>query len=188
MISVVIPIKKERNEYWSYLPRAINSVLIQTFEDFELTLAIYDNDVSQGRNAGIRKSQGEWILTLDADDELEPNFLEEVSKHFEYYDIIGTDAIFLPSGRRFNAIPNTDFEVNNGILSCSIFKKDVWDKYNFNETIGGYEDWDFWLKAKRNGFSFGAVNIPLVKIYERDTSRNKDAIKKHNELLKQILK
>lgn len=184
MISVIIPIKKERNEYWKMLPRAINSVLAQTFTDFELIIQIYDNQVSEGRNEGIKKAVGEWILTLDADDELEPNFLEKVWEHKEDYDIVATDATI--NGIRFKAEPDKEFQSKNRILNCSLFKKEVWNKYNFNEELLAYEDYDFWLKAIRNGFKIGHINIPLVKIYDRPDSRNKYASTHHEELLAQI--
>lgn len=184
MISIIIPIKKERNEYWKLLPKSINSVLKQTFTDFELILSIYENEVSEGRNSGIRKAQGEWILTLDADDELMPKFLEEVSKYTNQYDIIATDA--LVNGIRFVAEPHKEFESRNRILNCSLFKKEVWERYNFNEQLKAYEDYDFWLKAIRNGFKIGAVNIPLVKINDRPNSRNKYASTHHTELINQI--
>lgn len=94
-ISVIIPVYNAM----AFLPEALNSVLTQTFTDFE---AIIVNDgsqdnivewaktlsdarvklisqenqgVSQARNAGILSSRGDYIAFLDADDIWEPEKL-----------------------------------------------------------------------------------------------------------------
>jgi len=95
-ITVVIPTYNRA----SYVCSAIDSVLLQTFEDFEIividdgstddTLArlsayrdkrlkvIHQNNLSQGiaRNTGILESSGEYIAFLDSDDVWLPDKLE----------------------------------------------------------------------------------------------------------------
>jgi glycosyltransferase involved in cell wall biosynthesis len=192
MISIIIPIKTTENEYWDLLPKAIKSVLRQTNKDYELIISQYDNDVSEGRNKGIERAHGEYCLTLDADDTLHPQFLEKVKNYCGQYDIVATDGYI--SGfifkKKFIAKDGVleDFLQNNRILNCSIFKKEIWNRYHFNENLGGYEDWDFWVKALRNGYKIGVIHEPLVNISNRFNSRNKGAIRRHNELKDEILK
>lgn len=90
MISVVVPVYKTEK----YLPQCIESILAQSFEDFELLLvddgspdgsgAICDGyaardgrirvfhtencGVSEARNTGIKESVGEYIAFCDSDD------------------------------------------------------------------------------------------------------------------------
>lgn len=86
-----------------YLKEALDSILSQSFQDFEL-IAIDDGSedksveilqeysslfsnfslitqnhlgVSQARNAGIEKAKGEYICFVDSDDLLTPNYLQD---------------------------------------------------------------------------------------------------------------
>lgn len=96
-ISVIVPVYNTE----PYLARCVDSILDQSFSDFELLLvddgstdgsnAICDacaqkdkrvrvfhkeNDgVSAARNLGIDNAQGEWLYFVDSDDELLPNGL-----------------------------------------------------------------------------------------------------------------
>ncbi|MCJ8280869.1 MAG: glycosyltransferase family 2 protein, partial [Rivularia sp. ALOHA_DT_140] len=96
-VSVIIPAYNAMG----FLPETLESVLQQTFTDFEI-LIINDGSsddivewaskisdsrvrlitqinqgVSAARNTGIRNSQGEYIAFLDADDLWEPTKLEK---------------------------------------------------------------------------------------------------------------
>ena len=96
-----------------YLERCINSVVNQTFNDFEYILvddgstdfsgSICDEfaekdsrikvihkengGVSSARNIGIDSSKGEWIVFVDSDDTLERNALEIISVYLNKYQL-----------------------------------------------------------------------------------------------------
>lgn len=102
LFSVIVPIYKVEK----YLKRCIDSVLTQTFDDYELILvddgstdacpAICDEYAKQdsrikvihkengglvsARQAGIRIAQGEYVFNLDGDDALLPEALESAQK------------------------------------------------------------------------------------------------------------
>src|SRR5438477_2468612 len=94
MFSVIIPTYNRA----SFVTKAVDSVLRQTFKDYEIivvddgstdtttqaleqygrTITIIhqvNSGVSAARNAGIRKATGRWIGFLDSDDEWEENYL-----------------------------------------------------------------------------------------------------------------
>lgn len=99
LVSVVIPCFN----YGQYIEEAIDSVLNQTFHNFEIIvvdggstdkttiqklkslnkpkMTIYYREgqhlVGDNRNYGIEKAQGKYICCLDADDKLKPTYLEK---------------------------------------------------------------------------------------------------------------
>ena len=109
-ISVIVPVYNVEK----YLHRCIDSILTQTFTDFELLLiddGSKDNSgkicdeyaekdkrirvfhkenggVSSARNLGLDNAGGEWICFADSDDWVKNNWLEIFSKSFNHGDLI----------------------------------------------------------------------------------------------------
>lgn len=109
--SVIIPLYNKA----PYVAKAIQSVLAQTFTDYEMVIVDdgskdesaeiaaqiidgHDNcrlikqenaGVSVARNNGVAVSQGEYLCFLDADDWWEPMFLEEMAKLIEEFSEAG---------------------------------------------------------------------------------------------------
>ena len=98
--SIVIPLYNKEK----HVARAINSILNQTYQDFEIIIVddgstdfSYEevkkiNDprikiirqknlgVSSARNTGIKEAKNNYIGFLDADDKWKPDFLETIKK------------------------------------------------------------------------------------------------------------
>jgi Glycosyltransferases involved in cell wall biogenesis len=100
VISIIVPVYKAEQ----YLHKCVDSILSQTFSDFELLLiddGSPDNSgkicddyeakdsrirvihkenggASSARNAGLEKAMGEWVCFVDSDDWIERNCLEVV--------------------------------------------------------------------------------------------------------------
>ena len=100
IVSVIVTVYNVEN----FLPRCLNSILSQTFTDFELLLIddgstdnsgrMCDDSVasdrrikvvhkhnggsSSARNVGLDLAQGDYIAFIDSDDWVEPRFLEEL--------------------------------------------------------------------------------------------------------------
>lgn len=142
--SVIVPLYNKS----STINRAINSVLNQTFTDYELIIVndgSTDNSLSEinkyvnfkniniinqknqgvsvARNTGILRAKGELITFLDPDDEWEPNHLESIYDVYKSCDKI--DAIYftcfkliLSNGNTINTLN----EVSNKILDGDYYK------------------------------------------------------------------
>ncbi|AEI39229.1 glycosyltransferase [Paenibacillus mucilaginosus] len=110
------------------------------------------------RNHGASISKGEYILFLDCDDLIDPTYLEKavwvLTKHshlsFVYPSVQHFGAmndVYLPRTYNYKALLE-----DNYIVVSSLMRKRVWSDINgFDTGMGGYEDWDFWIRAGAAG-------------------------------------
>ena len=124
------------------------------------------------RNFGIRHARGRYICCLDADDLLDPSYLECALFALEF-----ADADFsYPSVREFGAgsilwlTPQPrwpDIVRENPVSTVALFRREIWER------IGGFrdwgvgrdhvpEDWDFWIRGMAEGYSGISVREPLM--------------------------
>jgi len=179
LVSVIIPCYEQA----PYLEEAIESVLAQTYAQVEVVVVddgSPDNAArvaarfpgarcvrqpNQGlagaRNTGIRESEGELLVFLDADDRLLPRALEagvaELRAHpeaafaFGRYRRIGSDGSILGDDEqpRPDADPYSVFLRYNyaGVPADGIYRRSALEAVeNFDEGLPGAEDYDLGLR------------------------------------------
>lgn len=135
-ISVIVPIYNVAE----YLPRCIESILNQTYENIECILVddgsidesgkicdeykakdkrvvvIHKNNggLSSARNAGLQKCVGEYIAFIDSDDLIADNMFEILLKNMRKYNtLISQGGI-----RRFKDEKKVDFRQQKEITKC----------------------------------------------------------------------
>jgi glycosyltransferase involved in cell wall biosynthesis len=126
--------------------------------------------LARARNKGISKARGRYILPLDSDNKIRPEYLtksiEILDKSPEIGVVYGDVQLF---DRRKDILPVPDFDINklamgNYIDACAVLRKQVWlDCGGYDDKIPdklGYEDWDLWLGAAAKGWKF--YHIPEV--------------------------
>lgn len=130
-ISIIVPIYNTEK----YLHRCINSILLQTFTDFELILindGSTDNSgaicneyaekdsrvrvfhkenggVTSARKLGVEEARSEWISFVDSDDELYANSMSLLYKHV-------TDDIDIIISHTYNDIISADEFIRRTLL------------------------------------------------------------------------
>ena len=203
MVSVVMPVYNGEK----FLKEAIESILNQTYKDFEF-LIVYDEStdgtlsiiqefqeqdarvvlingdkegISGALNKGIKKSKGDYIARMDADDvSLSIRFEKQIS-HMQSLglDICGGHSLLIDSDGKINGIgimPRSHdlcglsmmFMVPFAHSSVMILKHFLTDsslKY-----IGKYEDFDLWARMFSAGAKFGNVDDMVIKYRVLDES------------------
>lgn len=128
---------------------------------------------AQARNIGVKHSRGAYLVCLDSDDSIEPNFL-----YFSYLTLLAhpNASWVYPGVRKFGYrnkidIPD-DFSakklfLQNYIVITSPLKRDLWIELKgqqtptLNNKLKLYEDWDFWLRALRKGYYGVPIKAPV---------------------------
>ena len=220
LVSIIVPCYKQAE----YLPEAVESVLAQTYRHWEIiivndgspdeTRQVAQEIIAQhperrirlvdkpnggladARNAGIRASQGEFILPLDADDRIHPEMLAktvQLLKSQPEISIAYTDYVYF--GHQNQRLWTTEYNFHtlcnayNQFTCCALYRRAAWDAvggYNTN-MVYGYEDWDFWIGCGDRGFV--GKRIPEVLFFYRTkaSSMVSNAHKKHQTLFSRIV-
>ena len=174
VISIVVPVYKVE----AYLNRCVDSILAQTFTDFELILVddgspdncgkicdeyaekdkrikvIHQENggLSAARNAGIEIAQGEWITFIDSDDWIHPSYLRVL------YEAVTANGADVSVGRYKEVY---DEDVDNGAINPDITMvntEEFWVNNRTNATVA-------WGKLYKRSF-FDELRYPLRKIDE----------------------
>ena len=146
-ISVIVPVYKAE----AYLHRCVDSLLAQTFTDFEVLLVddgspdrsgeicdeyarkdsrvrVFHKEnggVSSARNVGLDNARGEWICFVDSDDWLSENAMLYCSSFFEEADLIRFSyvAILSEDGKEQSVYQLKNFQTKNELLAQVIEQK-----------------------------------------------------------------
>ena len=147
---------------------AVAAELIAKFPRRRVELIRQANQgLAAARNAGVRATQSELVLPLDADDRLEPNAVEVLVR-----ELLDTGAdVATPNGRIFGdmdkplrTLPVTRRRLiaNNCLVYSSMYRRSLFERIGgYGPIKPGYEDWDFWLSALELGAKFTHVDAEL---------------------------
>lgn len=188
-ISVITPCYNQAN----FLEETINSLIQQTFNDWEciivndgstdnteeIALALAGKDtrikyihqenkgVSAARNAAINISEGKYLIPVDADDLISPNYLEACFCELEKDENV---KIVYAEGQKFGMqsgrceFRNFDLKImayDNLIFNSAMFRKsDFINSGGYSEYLHVGEDWELWLNLLKDGGS--VVKLPFI--------------------------
>lgn len=209
-VSIIIPCYNQGH----FLSDAIESALAQTYPNIEVivvddgstdnTMEVVrkyptvwlmsqkNKHLSGARNTGIKRAEGTWILPLDSDDKIHPEY---VTKTLQCAKNNGSDIVstwletFGNENRRWGSLDvepvYQNFLQKNHINCCSLFKKSMWtDLGGYDENMKqGFEDWDFWRRATRKGYKVNILTEYLFQYRKHGVSMFAEAQKKRAEII-----
>ena len=198
-VSIIVPCYN----HGRFLEDALVSVFEQTFASWEVvvvddgstdpeTLTILANldlprvrvvrqenaGLPAARNTGIRVSRGEFIVPLDADDELLPDYLARMVEVLDAHpdaafahcwaELFG-DVNWVWATRPYN--PYTIL-LSNSVLQTATMRRKAWDEvggYDVTMTVGN-EDWDMWLRYQEAGWGNRQIRESLYRYRKQGIS------------------
>ncbi len=145
------------------------------------------NQPNQGlgvaRNNAIKNALGKYILPLDSDNKIRPEYIYQSIKILEAQEevaVVYSDARFF--GKQKGIYKSGEFNlqklmIGNYIDACAIYRKSVWDRvggYDEKMPVMGMEDWDFWLNIALKGYGFHYIDQPLFyyRVLKQSMIRN----------------
>jgi len=170
MVTVIIP-TVGRPE----LQQAIDSVNAQTYRDFELLVEHDTQRIGKSIivNRAVKKAKGEYILVVDDDNVIAPQFLEltvkaieeESAKEMKWsnseWHAVTTGRIVVHEGYKDYA--PAYYQQGLGFAAIDwgwLIRKKVFDTIQYDENLFGDEDADFGIQFYKN-FRAYALDLPL---------------------------
>ena len=136
--------------------------------------------LSAARNHGVRATTAEYLVTLDADDRLDPEYLSRTAGILDADPEIGfvSTAIRAFGAAHYTWTPPactlTNWLVWGAGHPASMFRRSVWTAVGgFDESPaiqGRCEDRDFWISAMELGFRGEVIDEPLIEYRVRADS------------------
>ena len=119
------------------------------------------------RNVGVQHSHGDLLVFLDADDYLQPKFLEMTRKVYDHFkpDWVYTD-LYAQTDDKTEVFECYDWDIQrlwrHGIMGVTcLYPRTAFDRVGGFEEDNNREDWDFHMRLARAGLCGLHLPIPL---------------------------
>jgi len=218
LVSIIIPIYN----YGIQFEKALQSVFNSTYKNIEIVIvddgstntyvklklnSIKDHPnvkiihqenqgPSSARNNGIKNSTGDLILPLDADDMVQPDYIQlcvNILKNNKNISPVYCDTHHIGQTQGIEVRPEWSLErLNKGpfIVNCSMFHREAFDKCDgYDVELKGWEDYDLWLRMGINGYVGKRIPKPLFIYFHHEidgtvsSEANVNQIELHQKIL-----
>lgn len=171
-----------------------NEADVKALEDFAKTdrrirvIHQENGGQSKAKNHAIHESKTDVIVFLDADDLIEPFYVEylydALEKHpnagWSYMDLVGFEAVEYVWCKQFSAGRMT---FNNILVNSAAFRKVYLEEVGYFSEVEKYydEDWALYLKLLAKGVH--PVHVPMIGFwYRKSESGMQQTVRKNKEL------
>lgn len=151
--------------------------------------------VIKGHNRIIEECETSHLVFFDPDDELMPEYLR--GAEFLFLNNRALESVFpnilVPKGERLETWITGPFETKpllslntipmSAVCSMKLFKDLGGYSSDFD---GGYEDWDFWVRAALSGAAAGHLNSIEFRYFSKELSRSSSAEIMRHSLIKKL--
>jgi glycosyltransferase involved in cell wall biosynthesis len=156
---------------------------------------VHSDTLANARNQGAKAVDTDWLIFLDADDELDPRYIESMLNRRVFsarsYEIIRPSTLGVyPDGTTDEQpvmLPWTDLTTRNCVVIGAMCPSSLFFE------VGGFgdwpilEDWALWRAMVAKGARIADCKEAIYRVHVNEGSRNTDH-KKHGNVYRQIQK
>jgi len=139
--------------------------------------------VAEARNRGIRLATSEYVMVLDADDQLHPLYIERVANLLdENVEVAIAYSSYREFGERNRAVKLPPFDpivllTDCIIMGCAMLRRSVWQMVGEYDPNQIFEDWELWIRIVSQGWkALGCQeHLYLYRVHEdsKDAEANR---------------
>jgi glycosyltransferase involved in cell wall biosynthesis len=219
LVSVIIPIF----DYGLQFEKTLQSVFSSNYENIEIIVVndgstdeyvlkkleslkqipnvtvidVENGGPSKARNIGITSSKGDFILPLDADDQIDSTYIQScvsILKNNKNVSPVYCDTNHIGEIRGPEKRP--EWSMNRllqgpFIVNCSMFHRKAFDEVGgYDEELKGWEDYDLWIRMAKKGYEGKRIPKFLFTYFhhEKDGTVSTEANINQQELYDKIMK
>ena len=213
-VSVIVPAYNAEKT----LAETLNSIKNQTFQAWEAIIVddgssddtaaitrewakldsrfrvITQNNGGEGaaRNSGLQAAQNDWLIFLDSDDWIAPEYMQRMMHKLTQQDaldgvvcasvrvtptgVFTAEAVYEPWHLE-NLFPQFARDCPFAIHNCMLRRSLAIEIGGFDTSLATCADWDFWQRVARRGVRLGAVPDVLAFYRMRPGSSSSDALR-----------
>jgi len=146
------------------------------------------------RNHGLALAKGKYLISIDPDDTLHPDFLATCIDTLEEnpeIDLVYTDYQENSSnGSREIKLPDFNqahLRTQNTLHAAALYRRKLWDAGARYRDNTDYEDWDYWVQFLMAGAKFLHIPISLYNYEFHDTNFSQQATENDGKAKAQIV-
>lgn len=135
------------------------------------------------RNAGAEQATGDWLIFLDADDELAPGYVDAMRAALAATEdqlVLLAPAASYSHGRNFRKAakfwPECDIRDGNWLVIGTAVPRTLWQQvggFDDKPEYGAFEDWAFWIKCIKAGATPTKVPAAVYQAHVSSRSRHR---------------
>lgn len=192
-VGVVIGTYGDLTLWQDLITRAVRSVRNQTVKADSVS-TVHGTSLANARNTGAAAVKTDLFIFLDADDELDPGYIqamkETASLRQGHFILRPATLGFYEDGSEDDEpvmIPRTDMRTSNCAVIGSCVRSETFAAAGGFREYSALEDWALWRTMMANGAELVDVPAAIYRVGVREGSRNADS-KIHGDAYRRILR
>lgn len=171
-VTVIIPISGDLNRWAEIAQRAYDSAVAQTYPAKEVIISS-GKTLTEARNKTAMEADTEFLVFLDADDELDSHYLEQMVAGSG--DLRQPSTLGIVDGREDPEpvlIPSKPLITGNYLVIGTMVRRELFAQVGGFRDWPMYEDWELFIRCWLEGATITACPQAIYRVHVNADSRN----------------